>query len=780
MKAIKNSTKRKIISSEYNNIQKRMSAPVSFVKGAKSNKILRPGRLVEVFQGIKSDADLKAFSERLTILKENDDPGYSKLKEKECPGFIIGSYKIRKDDSCDRYVPLIGFDIDKIEDFFSVRSILVECRKDPKIFAAFPSPSMRGLRILVWCDSTFESHKEYYSKICNHLSASLGIGTDKSISSELKKDGATRAKIKAHLSQTVHIDTSTSNVSRIWFYGHLNEEDIYLNGESEVFSLEITSKEDLKPLPLSPVKSKVKYSQNEKLEFLDKMTDSSSGRNNRVLALASKMFENSFDKSTITNYLKRYKDPNPEDPFMENEILKIINNAEKLISRNGKMGMYSDEQLENYISKVVPGKDEKLASPSNEVLKTINDIENSNNHNIEERSKEVDGEDKPKITKIREILFKKYDFRLNLISIEIETSKKNQNNWKPLNENDLIVELLEYGFKGVEGPLVALLKSRYVPIYDPLIYYFKTLPSWDESKPDYISQLASYVDTSDNEWFLYQFKKMLVRLIACAINLIPFNKHSFTLVGKQNDGKTTFIRFLCPTPLRDYFKENIDIHNKDGRLALCQNLIINLDELANFSRYDINKTKAFLTIDRVKERLPYDRKNSTFERRASFFASTNSSEFLTDETGNVRWLIFEVNSINHDNGGKKGYVKNIDIDNVYSQAYALLKSGFEYKLTKEDINKSEVNNKQFQVISLEEELIQECFLPGENIPECEFFTASGIQREIETMTKSKVSNRQIGKALKNLGFKQAQKYFTEEKYQKKGYWVKKINSTFQK
>ena len=224
--------------------------------------------------------------------------------------------------------------------------------------------------------------------------------------------------------------------------------------------------------------------------------------------------------------------------------------------------------------------------------------------------------------------------------------------------------------------------------------------------------LANFVTAKDQDWFNYHFKKTLVRVIACALTRIAFNKQCFTIVGKQDDGKTSFIRFLCPPSLKNYIKEDLDIHNKDGRLTLAQNFIINFDEFSNFSRFDINKIKSFFTIDKVKERLPYDRVSMNFPRRASFFAGTNKSEFLTDETGNVRWLTMEIESIQHDNGGAKGYNQNVDINRVWAQAYVLLQSGFVYQLTPDDIKKSEANNQRFSRTSYEEELIMQRFTPS--------------------------------------------------------------------
>lgn len=77
-------------------------------------------------------------------------------------------------------------------------------------------------------------------------------------------------------------------------------------------------------------------------------------------------------------------------------------------------------------------------------------------------------------------------------------------------------------------------------------------------------------------------------------------------------------------------------------IALIENFIINLDELATFSKVEIGQLKSVLSKSFVKERHPFERKAKKLPRRASFIGSTNMTEFLTDPTGNVRWIPFEV------------------------------------------------------------------------------------------------------------------------------------------
>ena len=173
-----------------------------------------------------------------------------------------------------------------------------------------------------------------------------------------------------------------------------------------------------------------------------------------------------------------------------------------------------------------------------------------------------DDPNKPKFVRIRDFISQRYDLRLNLVSLDIESKEKDKNSFDVLNENDLVCKLLEAGFTGVETPLFALLKSSFVPHYDPFHKYFESLPDWKDSDPDYIEELANYISAKDQKWFNSQFKKMLVRMTACALNKIAFNKQCFVLKGGQNDGKSSFVRFLCPPTLENYITDHIDVNNK--------------------------------------------------------------------------------------------------------------------------------------------------------------------------------------------------------------------------
>jgi predicted P-loop ATPase len=154
-------------------------------------------------------------------------------------------------------------------------------------------------------------------------------------------------------------------------------------------------------------------------------------------------------------------------------------------------------------------------------------------------------------------------------------------------KNSLYREMQHEGIICKMNDLLILLRSDYVAKYNPILEYFEQLPPWDKSS-NHILEFAGYVKTIQKERFYRQLQKMLVRSIACALNPKVVNKQAMVLVhSQQNSGKTTWIRYLCPPKLSNYFTENMSL-NKDGLIAITENWIINLDELAMMNKGQID------------------------------------------------------------------------------------------------------------------------------------------------------------------------------------------------
>ena len=338
----------------------------------------------------------------------------------------------------------------------------------------------------------------------------------------------------------------------------------------------------------------------------------------------------------------------------------------------------------------------------------------------------------------------RYDFRYNEIALEIEYKSKKSKQYKPLNENSLYIELQKKGIKISINNLLAILRSEFVDNFNPIRAYFLSLPKWDGQL--HIQKLAGYVTTYDKKQFEYHFLKWCVRCVKCVFEDDYFNKQAFVLVHKgQSSGKSTFCRFMCPPALANYIAEDIS-NDKDARILLAKNFLVNLDELAVLSKKEINQLKSYFSKTVINERLPYDRKNSILARVCSFIGSTNMSTFLNDETGSVRWLCFELTA-----PIKFSYKTEVDIDKVWAHAFALSKSNFDCELSFKDVQDNEKRNSKYTTLSVEHEIISKYFKIPENPLKQQFMTSSDIMHYL-SIKYQRLNHVSIGKAMISLGF----------------------------
>ena len=338
----------------------------------------------------------------------------------------------------------------------------------------------------------------------------------------------------------------------------------------------------------------------------------------------------------------------------------------------------------------------------------------------------------------------KYSLRFNTISLEFEIKRTSDKKWSDLNLNSLFIELAQSGIDIPVNKLEILVRSHLIDQYNPISEYFESLEQWDGE--DHIKNLCSYVKTNNDNAFLYHMEKWFTRAVLCALEKEKINKHCLVLANTiQNSGKSTYLRFFIPRKLMNYLSEDIGL-DKDSRIKLCKNLIINLDELSILAKADINSLKAFISKTHINERLPYARKAEYLERICSFVGSTNKTDFLTDESGSVRWIIFEVTEKINFN-----YSLEIDIDKVWSQAYfnAFKRKGFNPELTLADISENEKRNERFTQMTLEQEMINKFYEPSDNLEE--FKTATEVMIDLSTQG-IRLNHLKIGRALSSFKF----------------------------
>lgn len=131
---------------------------------------------------------------------------------------------------------------------------------------------------------------------------------------------------------------------------------------------------------------------------------------------------------------------------------------------------------------------------------------------------------------------------------------------------------------------------------------------------------------------------------------------------------------------------------------------------------------------------------------ASFVASVNGNDFLTDPTGSRRLLPFEVLSIDIQRA------KAISMDNVYAEAKALLKSGFRYWFDDDEITELYRESEDFQVQTAEMELLLRCFEKPTEDESYSLMTTTEILTYLGIYTHQPLVAKRMGEALKKAGY----------------------------
>ena len=274
--------------------------------------------------------------------------------------------------------------------------------------------------------------------------------------------------------------------------------------------------------------------------------------------------------------------------------------------------------------------------------------------------------------------------------------------------------------------------------------------------PSYTS--LDYLTSSSDRFWRQCFKKWFVAMVASWMRDEVVNHQVLVLIGRQGIYKTTWLEHLIPPELRAY-SSKLPLSgqiSKDDRLRLCENAMLNIDELDAICGREMNIVKSLLTSTDVNERAAYGRLKERRVRLASFCASTNNREFLTDITGNRRWLPFEVESI------QNPFHTTLPYEYLYAQAKHLVEQGwFAYWFDMQEIEELEKHNEEFRAQDNEEQLLPILFdIPAEG--KGEFMTTAEISERLVTFggIKKPMNTRQLGVLMGKLKFKKAQAYMS--------------------
>jgi len=356
-------------------------------------------------------------------------------------------------------------------------------------------------------------------------------------------------------------------------------------------------------------------------------------------------------------------------------------------------------------------------------------------------------------------LIENYQFRFNVVKHKPEyiNFSETQQNWQTLDEYKLLSLVRELDNTGIgitKRNLEEILFSDFSQKVNPVKDYFNQLQKYTGDK-DFILELSKTITVKNSNWYEY-LKKWLVSVLANVfIEDYCANHTMLVLTGEQGKFKTTWLESLVPDQLKKYnYTGKLNLENKDTLTLISEYFLINIDDqLKQLHKRDENELKNLITINSIKYRRPYDKMINEHPHLASFCASVNGNEFLNDTTGSRRFLPFEIEKIDIDK------TKSIDINNVWKQCVYLFKNEFRYWFNADEIDILNKRNEDFNIISIEEELIINFYKPknSNNYEEIKFLTPTMILIDLELKTKQKLNKKKLGESLQKLNFEKKQR-----------------------
>ena len=341
--------------------------------------------------------------------------------------------------------------------------------------------------------------------------------------------------------------------------------------------------------------------------------------------------------------------------------------------------------------------------------------------------------------------------------LEGECSSPETLRWRDITTsdiNDIVCDCSqESGLQITAREVLAVLQSHRIPDVHPLREYVLNCPAYEEGHPDWLGWLAEQVTVAGGEeaqkLWRSCFIKWFVAMVASWLKDEVVNQQVLVLTGRQGIFKTTWLEHLLPPELRAYGCKmaNSTQLNKDERLRIAEYGLIALDEIDAMGAKELNVMKSLITASDVSERAAYGYTKERRIRLASFCASGNKQEFLTDLTGNRRWLPFQVENI------VNPFCITLPYAQIYAQARYLIEQGFQYWFDLQDIEALETHNDDFRAQENEEQLLAVYFdVPADGYGT--FMTTAEISDKlvIKGSIKKPMPLNRLGMILRKAGF----------------------------
>ncbi len=345
-----------------------------------------------------------------------------------------------------------------------------------------------------------------------------------------------------------------------------------------------------------------------------------------------------------------------------------------------------------------------------------------------------------------------YDFRFNLLTEETEyrtQGTKAGAAYRIADQralNSLCMEAKTRGIACWDRDISRYIHSYSVKEYHPFTSYMDNLPDWDGT--DRLENLARRV--SGNPLWMKGFRRWMLAMTAQWMQLDHLHGNSVAPVlisRKQGRQKSTFCKLLLPTVLQRYYTDSIDLNaptQMERKLSLFG--LVNLDEFDKIPPKKMPLLKNLMQMAELNIRKAYQKSYASLPRMASFIATSNQKELLSDPSGSRRFLCIEVE--------EKIDCSPIDHDQIYAQLKNCLSDGERYWFTSREEAEIMASNAKFYKQTIEEDIFHSCFRQALESEHPQLLSAAEIFERMKKQNPAAMlgttANR-IGPFLNNLG-----------------------------
>lgn len=314
------------------------------------------------------------------------------------------------------------------------------------------------------------------------------------------------------------------------------------------------------------------------------------------------------------------------------------------------------------------------------------------------------------IDRMISFLTMRYAFRYNTVlsCTEYRPVALSADSFTPLDPRMLRRIILEVQREGIEvspNDIRNYIESDYVRQFDPVGDYLASCEgAWDGH--DHIGDLARTVPTDAPLWHKW-FKTWLLAMVSQWQNQpsrLYGNSVAPLLISPQGYHKSTFCRRLLPDVLKWGYTDSLTLSDRrQVMLAMSQQLLINLDEFNQISpRVQQGFLKNVIQLPSIKAKRPYGTHLEELPRKASFIATSNMTDILSDPSGNRRFIGIELTA-------PIDTSRVPDHHQLFAQALQLLRNGSRSWFDKAETEQIMLWNRRYEIQEPADQYFSLCF-----------------------------------------------------------------------